>query len=141
MIREPGEMFGYDRQMIEEGTFKTQRKVMRQKILSALFNCAIHVYLIHWLHTNIVEPVFSVIYETEKVWATLYITAQLVAESIALVSACWAYIDPRILLNGIWQQSVYKIHRTSQLCLILMYVLCLILDLMKRLVDTILVNR
>ena len=108
---------------------------MREKILAALFNCAINAYLIHWLHINIVEPVFSVIYETEKVWAILYISAQLFANVIALISASWAYIDPRILLNGLWQHCVYKVHRTCQLLLILMYSLCLILDLMKRLVE------
>ena len=110
-----GELFEVNQNEIRNGDFSNQRKVLKNKMCSAMINILCETWLISWVIIYF-KSSSNVTYFTEKVWVISWLTCQMICFIVIFFSAWVAHCHPNILLRPHWNKKLFKLYHFLVKC-------------------------
>ena len=104
------ELFEYDRNLIERGSYSETRKSLKMRMCAAFVNIACGLFLMLYLIFQFPHVSYSSLYLMEKVWFTSWIFTYYIGHVQVFFAAWYAKTYPQLLLNQLWQKRMFKLH-------------------------------
>ena len=107
-VRHHNELFEVYRDEVNEGDYKQQRKLLKERIVENVLMSAFVGFGIFSLMTAIPKYSSSALFFAEKIWIISWMLCQSLRYVYLGLASVFAYWKPHVLLNHTWQSIGYE---------------------------------